>query len=81
MRNTEIRRLQNELADRDAVIEALEADRIRYQGTFAIYCEAIAVGFIIANIDSAMPQTPSTRRRILPTMWATLTGSVGRTLS
>ena len=35
-RNKEIHWLKSELADRDAVIEALEADRVMYQGTIAI---------------------------------------------
>ena len=36
-RNKEIRRLMNELADRDAVIDALEADRVMYQGKIAVF--------------------------------------------
>ena len=35
-RNKEIHRLKADLADRDAVIEALEADRVMYQGTIAV---------------------------------------------
>ena len=36
-RNKEIRRLKSEQADRDAVIEALEADRVIYQGMIAVF--------------------------------------------